>query len=160
MRRLVEDLMEISRLDASGETLHREPVDLAALVAATVRSRGWEQRSHRGRRTRRVVTDPRRLERIVANLVGNAVEHGGGDGPVGSAADRTIEVSDDGPGHPGRATSRMSSSASTRPTGPGAAGGSGLGLAIALENARLLGCERSRPGARRAAARASRCGFL
>jgi signal transduction histidine kinase len=136
MRRLVEDLMEISRLDASGETVQRERVDVAALVAATVRSRGWEGVRIDGDAV--VETDPRRLERIVANLVGNAVEHGGGEVTVRVGADGTVEVSDTGPGIPAEhlphVFERFYKADAAR-----AGGGSGLGLAIALENARLLG---------------------
>ena len=39
---LVEDLMEISRLDADQTRLREEDVDLSSLVAAIVRSRRWE----------------------------------------------------------------------------------------------------------------------
>ncbi len=136
LRRLVDDLMEISRLDASGETLHLEPVDLAALVQAIVRSRGWDGVRIEAPDAARLVTDPRRLERIVANLIGNAVEHGGGDVVV-SVRGTTIEVSDDGPGIPAgdlpHVFDRFYKADRAR-----SAGGSGLGLAIALENARLL----------------------
>ncbi len=136
LRRLVDDLMEISRLDASGETLHLEPVDLAALVQAIVRSRGWDDVRIETTDATRLVTDPRRLERIVANLVGNAVEHGGG-AVVVSVRGTTIEVADNGPGIPAgdlpHVFDRFYKADRAR-----SAGGSGLGLAIALENARLL----------------------
>jgi signal transduction histidine kinase len=138
MRRLVEDLMEISRLDASSETVQRERVDVAALVAATLRSRGWEGVRIEGGDAV-VDTDPRRLERIVANLVGNAVEHGGGEVTV-RLAGGTIDVSDTGPGIPAEhlphVFERFYKADVAR-----AGGGSGLGLAIALENAYLLGAE-------------------
>jgi signal transduction histidine kinase len=138
MRRLVEDLMEISRLDASGEAVHRERVDVGALVAATVRSRGWEDVKIEGDGAI-VETDPRRLERIVANLVGNAVEHGGGHVKV-RVSDQTVEVSDTGRGIPAEHLPHVFErfyKADPARTG----GGSGLGLAIALENAHLLGAE-------------------
>ncbi len=137
MRRLVEDLMEISRLDASGETVQRERVDVAALVAATVRSRGWEDVRIEVDDGVVTITDPRRLERIVANLVGNAVEHGGGEVTV-RVCGNEVEVSDTGQGisaqHLPHVFERFYKADAAR-TG----GGSGLGLAIALENARLLG---------------------
>src|SRR5207244_7961849 len=44
LRRLVEDLMEISRFDAGRESVQDERVDLAALTAAALRARGWEGR--------------------------------------------------------------------------------------------------------------------
>ena len=79
LRRLVEDLMEISRFDAGQESVHAETVELGALAAATVRARGWEERVRLEADEVELTSDPRRLERIVANLVGNAVEHGGSD---------------------------------------------------------------------------------
>jgi signal transduction histidine kinase len=138
---LVEDLMEISRLDAGQTRLRKEDVDLSSLVAAIVRSRRWDGRVRVDGDEVVLVSDPRRLERIVANLIGNALEHGGRDVAVRVGQDGIgafVEVTDHGTGirredlphvfdrfyktDPARATP-----------------GSGLGLAIALENARLLG---------------------
>jgi signal transduction histidine kinase len=141
LRRLVDDLMEISRFDAGREEVVNEPLDLTLLVAAIVRSRGWEGRVDL--RGQRVVADldRRRLERIVANLIGNALEHGGKRIRVGvgrKGADALVEVSDDGPGiDPGDLPHLFERFYKADPsrTGPG----SGLGLAIAMENARLLG---------------------
>jgi signal transduction histidine kinase len=140
LRRLVEDLMEISRLDASSETVQHEPVDIAALVSATVGARGWRDVRIEADDGAVAVTDPRRLERIVANLVGNAVEHGGGNVTVRVGANGTVEVSDTGPGIPADHLPHVFErfyKADRARTG----GGSGLGLAIALENARLLGAQ-------------------
>lgn len=58
IRARVRDLLEISRLDAGAEQPIRTRVPLGAVVAEAVE------------------TDPRRLERIVANLVVNAHRHG------------------------------------------------------------------------------------
>jgi signal transduction histidine kinase len=98
-----------------------------------------------------VSTDRRRLERIVANLVGNALHHGGSGVRVrvGPAPDRiAIVVSDSGPGIDPeflpRVFDRFSKADRSR-----SGHGSGLGLAIAAENARLLGgaiAAESRPG--------------
>jgi signal transduction histidine kinase len=143
LRRLVEELMEISRFDAGSESVTAEPVDLAALVQATIRTRGWERRV--GVRSQETVVDSdrRRLERIVANLVGNALEHGGPNVQVlvgRSAGDVFVEVSDDGPGidpeHLPRLFDRFYKADRSR-----SGRGSGLGLAIAMENAHLLGAE-------------------
>ena len=100
LRTLVEELMEISRFDAGAESVHAETVDLGSLTAATVRARGWDGRVRLEARRPCVTSDPRRLERIVANLVGNALEHGGDDGVrSGSARRQTfVEVADHGPG--------------------------------------------------------------
>ena len=155
LRRLVDELMEISRLDAGQEHVAPRPTDVAALVRAIVDSRGWAHRV-----VVSVVvsggpamadTDPRRLERVLANLVSNAVEHGGRD--VRVAVDRsgdgvTVRVADGGPGIPPDQLPRLFDrfyKADPARGGPG----SGLGLAIARENARLLGADlrvRSEPG--------------
>jgi two-component system sensor histidine kinase MtrB len=140
LRRLVEDLMEISRLDAGGESVAIEPFDLAELVEATVRARGWAGRVELATSPVPVRSDRRRVERIVSNLVGNAVEHAR-DVRVAVGADSRgpfVEVADRGPGiaqeHLPRVFDRFYKADPSR-----AAGGSGLGLSIAAENARLLG---------------------
>jgi two-component system sensor histidine kinase MtrB len=137
LRRLVDDLMEISRLDAGAVTARAEPVDLRALVDGVVRDRGWGERVRVEGSGGQVDSDPRRIERVVANLVGNALEHGGGKASV-VVADRTVEVRDDGPGIPAEQLPHVFDrfwKGDPSRTGPG----SGLGLAIARENARLLG---------------------
>jgi two-component system sensor histidine kinase MtrB len=88
-----------------------------------------------------LTTDPRRVERIVANLVGNALEHGGRDVAVRVGADGLgafVEVADRGPGIAREDLPHLFErfyKADPARTGRG----TGLGLAIALENARLLG---------------------
>jgi two-component system sensor histidine kinase MtrB len=139
LRRLVEDLMEISRFDAGVESVHAEPVDVSALVRATVRARGWDGRVALEGDGLRVTSDPRRLERIVANLVDNALEHGGSRVAV-RVGEHEIEVADDGPGIPAEHLphlfERFYKADASR-----SGGGTGLGLAIAHENARLLGAD-------------------
>jgi two-component system sensor histidine kinase MtrB len=141
LRRIVEELMEISRLDAGADSVQLEPVDLAAATAAILRARGWEARVRLDGSETTVTTDPRRLERIVTNLVGNALEHGGDGVAVRVGRDGSqafIEVADHGPGispeHLPHVFERFYKADPAR-SGPG----SGLGLAIAQENARLLG---------------------
>ena len=137
LRRLVDDLMEISRLDAGAVAASAEPVDLRALVDTVVRDRGWNGRVQVEGAGAKVTSDPRRIERVVANLVDNALEHGGGDATV-LVGTGTVEVADDGPGIPAdqlpHVFERFWKGDPAR-SGPG----SGLGLAIARENARLLG---------------------
>ena len=141
LRRLVEELMEISRLDAGREDVRTEPVDLGSLVAGLLRSRGWETSVPLDAEPVVVETDPRRAERIVSNLIENALAHGGRDAAVHigrNGTDALVEVSDRGPGiapeHLPHVFERFYKADPAR-----AGGGSGLGLAIALENARLLG---------------------
>ncbi|MFG1656244.1 ATP-binding protein [Micromonospora chersina] len=141
LRRLVEELMEISRLDAGREVLATGPVDAGALLRRIVADHGGAARATVTGDAPPVVTDPRRLERILTNLVANGVEHGGGDLRAElrhTGADLVIEVADRGPGIPAEHLAHVFDrfyKVDPARTGPG----SGLGLAIARENARLLG---------------------
>lgn len=148
LRSLVEELMEISRFDQGAESVQAEDVDVGALVAATMQARGWDGRVAVEGNGGSMRTDPRRLERIVANLVDNAFEHGGSAVTVRITSDG-IEVGDDGPGiapeHLPHLFERFYKADASR-----SGVGTGLGLAIAQENARLLGGEiqvDSEPGA-------------
>ena len=141
LRRLVEDLMQISRLDAGQESLQAETVDVGALTAAAVQARGWDGQVRLDAQDVVITSDPRRLEGIVANLIGNALEHGDGAVAVriGREGDGTfVEVADEGPGiapeHLPHLFERFYKADPAR-----SSGGTGLGLAIAQENARLLG---------------------
>jgi signal transduction histidine kinase len=141
LRGLVDDLMEISRLDAGRVSLRSEQVDVGSLVAAALRARGCTDRVALADEGPTVATDPRRLERIVTNLVDNALEHGGRDVRVRVARDGAgalVEVSDRGQGiapeHLAHLFERFYKADRAR-----SGSGSGLGLAIARENARLLG---------------------
>jgi two-component system sensor histidine kinase MtrB len=150
LARLVDDLMEISRFDAKAASLQLDEIDLAESVSRTLASRVWlevvdtrlpQPDALRGR------LDPRRLDVIVANLVGNALRHGAR--PVqlrlyareGPDTERwaVIEVLDSGPGIPDSVLPHIfdrfykSDTARTRTTG------SGLGLAITAENVHLHG---------------------
>ncbi len=141
LRRLVEELMEISRLDAGREDVRMEPVDLGSLAAGLLRARGWEASVSLAAEPLVVVTDPRRAERILSNLIENALAHGNRDVAVQigrNGSNAFVEVSDRGSGiapqHLPHVFERFYKADPAR-----AGGGSGLGLAIALENARLLG---------------------
>lgn len=143
LRDLVEDLLEISRLDAGTQPVRTDHVDLGSLVGAAIRAHGWEERVRVDAVPVSMVTDPMRVERIVANLVGNALEHGGRDVSVRVSADGVssfVEVVDRGPGIAQEDLphlfERFYKADAAR-----AGHGTGLGLAIALESARLLGGE-------------------
>ncbi|MFV6026210.1 ATP-binding protein [Streptomyces sp. NPDC056264] len=170
LARLVEDLMEISRFDANAIRLNAAETDLADTVRASLALRGWTDRVEvRLEEGVRAVVDRRRVDVIVANLVGNALRHGAppvtvtlGTRPAASApgtpagagggasAGRdpewvTVEVADHGPGLPPEARERVfdrfykADAARTRSAADTGGQGSGLGTAIALENARLHG---------------------
>ncbi|WP_406347287.1 ATP-binding protein [Streptomyces sp. NBC_00648] len=153
LSRLVEDLMEISRFDAKAARLNAAETDLAETVRASLALRGWTHRVHTHLPEGvRAVVDRRRIDVIVANLVGNALRHGAPPVTVTlgtvSAADGkwlTLEVADHGPGLPPGARERVfdrfykADAARTRGPADDSGQGSGLGTAIALENARLHG---------------------
>jgi two-component system sensor histidine kinase MtrB len=143
MVRLVEDLLEVSRFDAGTVQLVTEEVDLAAAVWSCLRARGWaEQVELVVQQEIWLRLDRRRLDVIVANLVGNALRHGEPPVRVHVSAERDqvwIVVTDHGPGLPEdvlpHVFDRFYKHDAARTRTPG----SGLGLAIALENARLHG---------------------
>ena len=150
LSRLVEDLLEISRLDAGAEPVHAEPVDLGLLVRAVLAENGWAGSVAVDVDVPPVVSDRRRLERVIVNLIGNALLHGGGRAEVSARVegDRLVlTVTDHGPGIP---AGELESVFGRFAKAGGGEGGSGLGLAIAREHASALGGEvraESEPGA-------------
>lgn len=139
LTRLVNDLMEISRFDEGGNLLELDDWDISTAVRDSLAARGWTgsvEASLPDGITGRV--DRRRLDVIVANLVGNALKHGGA--PVRVAVrPGVIEVSDQGPGIPEDALPHIFDRFYKADTARSRSEGSGLGLAIAWENARLHG---------------------
>ncbi|WP_199044301.1 sensor histidine kinase [Glycomyces salinus] len=141
--RLVEDLMEVSRFDAGTARPRFEEVDAAAAVRDCLRARGWTDRVEvDAPGLVRLRADRRRLDVMVANLVGNALRHGAPPVRVrvAESGDRvSIEVADSGPGLDEEVLphvfDRFYKADAARSRTPG----SGLGLAIALENARVHG---------------------
>jgi signal transduction histidine kinase len=156
LRQLVDDLLEISRLEAQAAETVIEPVDVASFLAQLVRAHGWSE-------TATVVpstgvassespiarADRRRMERILVNLVDNALQHGAApvmiearSGPVpGSEGGRLVQVAvtDSGPGIPAEHLPYIFDRFYKADPSRASSRGSGLGLAIARENARLLG---------------------
>ncbi|MFE5826668.1 ATP-binding protein [Streptomyces erythrochromogenes] len=147
LARTVEDLMEVARFDSGRAELHAEDTDLRTALATTLRLRGWTAAPS--------ITldlpdplpvhiDTRRLDVVLANLIGNALHHGKPPIAVmGRACAQhdtvVLTVTDSGPGIPTAALphvfDRFFKADSARPRSEG----SGLGLAIADENARLHG---------------------
>ncbi|MBC9730506.1 ATP-binding protein [Streptomyces sp. TRM68367] len=145
---LVENLMEVTRFDAGTARLVLDDVDIADQITACIDARAWldavELDAERGIHAR---LDPRRLDVILANLIGNALKHGGS--PVRVSVRETdeegaavvIEVQDHGPGIPEdvlpHVFDRFYKASASRPRSEG----SGLGLSIAQENAHIHGGE-------------------
>ncbi|MFH8795945.1 ATP-binding protein [Streptomyces sp. NPDC017941] len=140
LRTLVEDLLEISRLDAGVEHAELRPVPLADFVAESVARTGLEARLTVRGAPVDVDTDPRRLDRILANLVVNAHRHG--RPPVDVGVDgTTVVVRDHGPGFP---DSLLTDGPQRFRTGSAERGhGHGLGLTVAAGQARVIGASLS-----------------
>ncbi|MGW0763875.1 MtrAB system histidine kinase MtrB [Streptomyces sp. NPDC002676] len=148
---LLADLLEISRFDAGAAALEAEPIDLRVVVRRVVT--GAEPLAERKGTHIRVIgdqqpvvaeADARRVERVLRNLVVNAVEHGEGKDVVVKLASAggavAIAVRDYGVGlKPGEATRVFSRFWRADPARARTTGGTGLGLSIALEDARLHG---------------------
>ncbi|MEV8424920.1 two-component system sensor histidine kinase CseC [Streptomyces niveus] len=136
LRTLVEDVLEVARLDSASERAELQEIALGEFVSRRVAlldpavrilvvHESW------------VSTDPRRLERILGNLLANAAKHGGTPVEV-TVEGRVVRVRDHGPGFPDAllrdGPSRFRTGASDR-----AGHGHGLGLTIAAGQARVLG---------------------
>ena len=147
---LLGDLLEISRLDAGVADLGLETVDLRDLVrraAETERSlvevTGTPLVLDLGESATADV-DPRRVERILRNLLANAIDHGEGRPvEVRVAADEhavSVVVRDHGVGlEPGDVALVFNRFWRADPSRQRRSGGTGLGLAISLEDATLHG---------------------
>jgi two-component system, OmpR family, sensor histidine kinase MtrB len=138
---LVEDLLEISRMDAGTADLVEDEVPLADLVRECVTTRGWADRVVVEMPTGlRVRLDPRRFDIIIANLVGNALLHGAPPVRITARPGLEVRVIDQGQGIPDdllpHVFDRFFKADPSRSAGQG---GSGLGLAIAQANAELHG---------------------
>ena len=148
---LLADLLEVSRFDAGAAELETDAVDLGEVVQRVVD--GLRPLADRKGSRIEVLTpaapcvaaiDVRRVERIVRNLVGNAIEHGEGR-PVtvtlasdGEAV--AVAVRDHGVGlRPGELRMVFNRFWRADPARARTTGGTGLGLAIALEDAHLHG---------------------
>lgn len=82
--RLIAELLDVARLDSGRMELHRVPVDLRELITDQVRAcvaQGVPEETFRTRIPRGlplVSADPDKLRQVLANLLENAVRHGGG----------------------------------------------------------------------------------
>ncbi len=150
---LVEDLLEISRVDAGSARLNLEEVKVAELVPNAVEAAAADQHIQvtvapevNGDTVR---ADKRRMVRILANLIDNARLHGGGASRVsvehvkGNGQGDTVQIAveDSGPGVPSEERTlifeRFARGASSGRRGMG--DGVGLGLALVDEHVRLHG---------------------
>lgn len=148
---LLADLLEISRFDAGAAELeaHREEIDdlvrhAAENAAPLAEARGCTLDLRLAGRGTSAVVDSRRIDRILRNLLTNAIEHGAG-GPVlvQTAADAdtvAVVVQDFGRGiSPEDARRVFDRFWRADPSRARTLGGTGLGLSISVEDARLHG---------------------
>ena len=148
---LLVDLLEISRFDANAATLEADLVDVCDLVRRSADDAQQLAERRGGRIEFRLPAtgcfaevDRRRVERILRNILVNAVEHGEGkDVVVTTAMDSdavAVSVRDYGVGlRPGEDQKVFDRFWRADPARARTIGGSGLGLAISLEDARLHG---------------------
>jgi two-component system sensor histidine kinase MtrB len=148
---LLADLLEISRYDAHVAVLEPDPIDLRSLIRSSVDTvAAVADRAHVAIEVDMpdgpVVADvdSRRVERILRNLLVNAVEHSEGR-PVeialrGDGRAVAVTVRDHGVGlRPGEAALVFDRFWRADPSRNRRTGGTGLGLSISLEDARLHG---------------------
>jgi signal transduction histidine kinase len=151
LSQIIENLLDFSRLKRKEEALPLEPVDLEALLRQV--AEGFSHRTGEGaidfqvERVDPVVlkTNAAAVERILANLLDNALKYGDGERPwirlrgeTGGGEVR-ISVSDNGVGIPRRDRERVFEEFYRVRYDDYAVQGSGLGLSIARRLARLLG---------------------
>ncbi len=148
---LLTDLLEISRFDAGAAVLDLEDVNLADVAHRVAES----TRALADRRETRVVVnvgerpcmaevDVRRVERIVRNLVSNAIDYADGKDIVifveSNDEAAALAVRDHGVGlRPGDAAMVFNRFWRADPARARTTGGTGLGLSISLEDAHLHG---------------------
>ncbi|MBT2543418.1 HAMP domain-containing histidine kinase [Streptomyces sp. ISL-44] len=134
---LTEDLLEISRLDSGVERAELARVELGRAVRRAVTGSGRDA-TVRVVRDAVVLTDRRRLDRILANLLVNSHKHGRPpvevtvEGPV-------VAVRDHGPGYPSELIEQGPQR--FRTGDPGRGRGHGLGLTIVAGQAAVLEIE-------------------
>lgn len=145
LSRMIDDLFELAQLDAGALRLDRQPLDLREIAAEVVdamqaqaRLGGVSLELHAGELTP-LPLDGARIERAIANLVRNALDHTPAGGrvsvaltPSGSVAE--VRVADSGEGIEAADLpyiwNRFYRAEKSRRRRPGVAGGAGLGLAI------------------------------
>ncbi len=145
---LVNDVLDLSKLEAGKMELHMEEVSVPALIEdlfATIRPLAMEHGCELGFAVEEcpeaIVTDPRRVRQILLNLLSNAIKYGAGD-PVRVRCTGTaeggvmVEVTDQGRGIPAEDLTRIFEEfVQLRETREG---GTGLGLPISKRLAELL----------------------
>jgi two-component system OmpR family sensor kinase len=146
LRRLVDDLLDLAKLDTGQVAFERKPIDLTALLDSVVEKLSLHA-SEKGVRIENhipslptLIGDGDRLAQVFTNLVDNAVKHSPEGGAVSLRGEQRagvilVHVDDQGPGIPDAELSRIFERFyqldKARSGGKGR--GVGLGLAISRE---------------------------
>ncbi len=149
---LTGDLLDVTRLQAGGLTLHLEPTDLVALVRRIVRRLQVTTEQHSFSIATLldylvVPVDPGRLEQVLSNLIGNAIKYSPGGGPIEVTIGEDVQgnevllsIRDGGIGIPQQEQAhifaRFARASNARSHG---IGGTGLGLYLCRELVELHG---------------------
>lgn len=148
LRRVFDDLVEMTRIEAGALVVKREATDLTDAIAAAAHDLRAELARHPlvlevPPTLPLVEADPRMLHHILINLLGNAAKFSGPGSPITVRARRlpdqlVLSVLDQGPGLPaGREATLFDRF--TRVDGDDMSGGTGLGLAIVKGFADAMG---------------------
>ena len=142
---MIDDLFELSRLEAGEIDWSMRQVELALLVDETVaamrpeaRSRNVDLRAQLGDEPLSAHADPERIQRVLFNLIRNAIHHTPADGSVTVRAEARpdaieVEVADTGEGIP--PSERASVFEPFHRGGDASRSGDGAGLGLAISRA-------------------------
>ncbi len=149
---MIDDLLDLARLEAGGLRLRVSQVDVAKLAeqvaenaAPAAKSKGIEMAFSTEGEARNVFGDPHRIEIILTNLVGNAIKFTPSGGRIQvsvfhNAAGTSVDVTDTGPGISREEQQRVFDRFhQTETSERRSQGGVGIGLALAHELAQLHG---------------------
>lgn len=141
LTRILLDLLEIASVTAAAP-VQKDATDVVATIEAVLASRDMPMNLIRGDRPT-VVTDARRIERVVTNLVDNANRHGDGVRQILVMAEDgrvRIHIDDAGPGvSPEQVERLFEPFARGERAAQDRIEGAGLGLAISREQAEAIG---------------------
>jgi PAS domain S-box-containing protein len=151
LKRLVEDVVAMSRFGESDADVGREPVLLQRVVPGVVASEEerwpgvtFSTNIQPGLPT--VTADPTYLEQIVRNLLTNAAKYGGNAARIDvtveldeSSDEVLVRVSDDGPGIEATEAEQLFELFYRSPTTAGATSGAGIGLFVCARLVRAMG---------------------
>jgi two-component system, OmpR family, sensor histidine kinase MtrB len=143
---LLTDLLEVSRFDASASILESKETDIGSLIHQTLDhlqpGDATQIRLHLPSEKIVAEVDPRRIERVLRNLIANAVDHCDGKPIditlVSTQKEVAVGVRDYGIGFSEREASRLFDRFwRADPSRSRIRGGTGLGLSISLDDAKL-----------------------